>query len=73
MNDVEGVPGKKGAEENKDFVPIKMQTITFKSGEVEQRIEIEMPDCVGEATGDGETAEDIDTVSFALQLSSPNP
>ena len=73
MNDVDGVPGKKAAVENKDFVPIKMKQVVFKAGEVEHVVEIEMPDCVGEETGDAETNEDIDTVSFALHLSNPQP
>lgn len=43
--EIEGVPGKKAAVKGKDFVPIEMKTIVFKSGEVEQRLEIIMPDC----------------------------
>ena len=71
--DQESVPGKKAAVSGKDFVPIQMKRIVFKSGEVEHRLEIEMPDCVGEDEGDIVDPEEADTVSFALQLSSPQP
>ena len=73
VSEVEGVPGKKAAVEGKDFVPIRMKEVVFKGGEVEHRLEIEMPDCVGEQTGDGEDNADVDTVSFAVQLSNPEP
>ena len=48
ISNVDKVPGKKPAVENKDFTPIKMKKIIFKSGEVQHKLEIEMPDCVGE-------------------------
>ena len=75
ISDQESVPGKKAAIENKDFVPIKMKRVVFKSGEMDYRLEIEMPDCKGEEALDGEGVEpdEIDTVSFAIQLSDPRP
>jgi len=63
------VPGKKAAKENLDFVPIKMKKIVFKSGEVEHKLEVEMPDCVGEEDDAEVEPEEADTVSFGLQLS----
>jgi len=48
-------------------VPLRMQQVTFKAGEVEQRLEIEMPDCVGEETKENlEEGEELDTVSFSI-------
>jgi hypothetical protein len=46
--DVKMLPGKAAAKEGTDFVAFKMKKITFKSGEVDHKLEIEMPDCVGE-------------------------
>lgn len=71
ISNEEVVPGKKAAKEGSDFVPIKAKKIVFKSGEVDHKIEIEMPDCVGE--DDNCEPEEADTVSFAIQLSSPQP
>ena len=70
----ENVPGVK-AIENKDFVPIKDQKLTFKMGEVEHTLKIEMPDCESVKDDDGEEveADHIDTVSFAIMLHSPSP
>jgi len=39
--------------------------VVFKSGEVQHRIEIGMPDCVGEAD-ENVDAEEQDVVSFSL-------
>ena len=72
ISNVDKVPGKKPAVENKDFTPIKMKKIIFKSGEVQHKLEIEMPDCVGEED-DNVEPEEADTVSFAIQLSQPQP
>ena len=63
------VPGKRAAKEGKDFIPIKDKTITFNPGEVTYKLEVHMPDIV-EVEGE---LEDIDTVSFALQISDPMP
>ena len=71
-NDVNVLPGKKAAVEGKDFVPIKNKKIVFKNGEVDYRLDIEMPDCVGEHDEHAQIDE-VDTVSFALQLSNPLP
>ena len=65
INEVDGVPGKKAAIADRDFVPISMKEIIFKSGEVEQRVEINMPDCDGDLTNTNEDDE-ADVVSFAL-------
>jgi hypothetical protein len=46
--------------------------VVFKTGEVEQRIIVEMPDC-DDTHNQGLAEEDKDTVSFALQLSDPKP
>lgn len=48
INELESVPGKKAAIEGRDFVPIRMQEVIFKAGEVEARVEITMPDCDGD-------------------------
>mmetsp|Transcript_3930 Transcript_3930/g.4680 ORF Transcript_3930/g.4680 Transcript_3930/m.4680 type:complete len:191 (+) Transcript_3930:1418-1990(+) len=66
----EAVPGKKGAQAGRDYTPIKDKLITFKSGEVTNIVEVEMPDCSQEEDAE---AEEIDTVSFALLLSDPMP
>lgn len=72
---VDNVPGKKAAVEHKDFVPIKEMEVVFKAGEVDQRIEIEMPFCEEEKDEDGQDLdpEEGDTVSFKLVLSNPMP
>lgn len=72
---VENVPGKKAAVEHKDFVPIKEMKVVFKAGEVDQRIEIEMPFCEEEKDEDGQDLdpEEGDTVSFKLILSNALP
>ena len=62
--EIEGVPGKKAAVKGKDFVPIEMKQVVFKSGEVEQRLEIIMPDCEVDQTRDEEG--ESDTVLFAV-------
>jgi len=71
INDAAIVPGNKAAVENVDFEPIKMQKIEFKANEVEQKIEIMMPDCEGD--GENVDPEEADVVSFALKLSDPLP
>ena len=70
ISNVDKVPGKKPAREGKDFIPIKEKRIEFKHHEVQHKLVIEMPDCdIGEE--DNVEPEEIDTVSFAIQLSSP--
>lgn len=66
------VPGKKAAKEGTDFIPIKSKRVEFKAGEVEHKLEIEMPDCEGDED-DNVEPEEADTVSFAIQLSKPQP
>ena len=61
--------GKRAAKEGRDFIPIKDKTVTFKTGEVTYRFEVNMPD----TTEDEGEVEEIDTVSFALQISDPMP
>ena len=63
------VPGKRAAKEGRDFIPIKDKTVTFKTGEVTYRFEVNMPD----TTEDEGEVEEIDTVSFALQITDPMP
>lgn len=72
---VDSVPGNKVAVEHKDFVPIKEMEVVFKAGEVDQLIEIEMPDCEEQKDEDGEDldSEEGDTVSFKLHISNPKP
>lgn len=65
------MPGKKAAVENVDFIPLKMKKITFGPGEVEMRIEIEMPDCEGD--GEHVDPDEADTISFAIELTDPEP
>ena len=45
VNDVDLLPGKQQAVENKDFVPFTDRKIDFARNVVSVRIEIEMPDC----------------------------
>ena len=63
ISDVEGVPGKVAAVEGKDFVPIRQKEVTFRAGQVEFNLEIEMPDCTEVEVAEGES-EEPDTVSF---------
>jgi hypothetical protein len=66
--EVNGVPGKKAAVEGKDFVPLHMQEVVFKAGEVNQILEIVMPDCQKHErpSENIEGEEEADTVSFAV-------
>ena len=45
-----------------------MHKVIFKGGEVEHKLEVEMPDCVGEGDDidNPSPEEEADTVSFAL-------
>ena len=69
-NDIERIPGKQAAKEGVDFMPIVDRKIIFKSNEMDMWVEIEMPMC--EAPEDIDP-EELDTVSFALELSHPLP
>ena len=71
INNSDILPGKKAATEQVDYIPLKMKKITFNANEVEQVLEIEMPECEGDS--ENMDPADADTVSFALQLSEPMP
>jgi hypothetical protein len=69
VNDVDLLPGKQQAVENKDFVPFTNREIKFARNVVSVRIEIEMPDCEVDEKGE----EEPDVVSFAIKIHSPSP
>ena len=70
INDVELLPGKQQAVENKDFVPFNNREIVFNRNVVSVRIEVEMPDC---EVDEGAEEEEQDVVSFAIKLHTPTP
>lgn len=74
ISDVTELPGKRAGVEHVDFTPLKDKLIEFRAGEVEYRLEIEMPECEDKPeVNDGEEEEEVDTVSFAVELSDCKP
>ena len=72
VNDVDILPGKRQAIENKDFVPFVNQEVEFKSNVVSVRLEVMMPDC-SISENNSQEEEEQDTVSFAIKIHDPSP